>query len=703
MKNFSFEPGTRIRRDGVAYIVDHSGQRGVALRPLDPDAVQVVPAADLAEEHRNGALVVEDLYAEESAAAAAAKAPILKALSEYPEHVGKVAARRKKFLVAVCPTGRLRCPKRLLAKLLREVWLNLPADERGVAPPSLSRFYQWRKDWIKSSFSDHALIPRLDKRGRTPVPLPAELKGLLMRVTEEEYATQERPTVAETLRSAIAKVDRQNRTRSDGNQIPKPTLVQIRRVIESYDPERLLQRRYGKAIARARTRISQAGPGAARLLERVEVDHTRADVICVTSKTHVPLGRPWLTLLIDVASRMIIGVWISFETPNANTVLRVLKQVIRRKEALLAKYKLKGRWPAYGVPLVLVMDNGKEFHSKALDAAAQDLGMTLVYCPSREPRFKGVIERFNRTLNTGLVHMMPGTTFSDPKDRGDYDSQACAVLTIDEFRQLVFKWIVEVYSLTLHRTLNAAPLQRWDELEAICPPQMPLHVEALDTYLRPLETRALSNKGIEINSLFYVSRELRDLRLRNGLRDRNVRLDVRADPDNVGAIQVLHPEEGTYFTATCTLPEYAEGMTLEQHKFHKKNAARKYAQLDFESALLASKQEIRDTVEKVIKQGRRRAALEAAAGQTEDTGGRGPKKVASVASDAIAARPRRARREALNSDAKAKMRAVEHAADDTLLEEVEAAADAAGPVTTGEDFASFDDVEAFGPREPELF
>ncbi len=615
----SFNPGQEFVLKGRRYVVEQSGPRGVTARPAEPASLQMLTRADLEAAFKHDELQIVDLLSHEQNGNANVELVPPKGVSEYSPQARKAVALRKKFLEAVCPTGRMRCARALLGKALFEVWSQLPNDIRGDAPPSVSSFYEWRRDWINSGFCDSAIVPRIDLRGRRPVEIQKDLKEILHRLAEEFYATGERPTVAESHRQALEAVRKLNRLRAPGEQIPKPTLIQMRRAIDGLDPSVVLQRRHGKAFARARTRVYRAGPGASRLLERVEVDHTRMDVICIAKETGTVIGRPWLTVLIDVATRMIVGVWISFHTPNANTVLRVLKQAIRRKEELVAEFRLKGEWPAYGLPLVLIMDNGKEFHSASLEAAAEDLGITLVYCPSREPRFKGVVERFMRTINTGLVHMLPGTTFSDIEDRGEYDSEAHALLTIDEVRRFVFKWIVEVYSVNLHRGLGAAPLQRWKELEKIAPPQMPRRPEVLDVYLRPLHTRALSSKGIEINSLFYVCRELDDLRLRYGLKSKNSRLQVRANPDDLGTIEVLHPEENTYFKAKCTRPEYADGVSLEYHKFYKREARKKYDKLDLMTGLLAAKAEMREEVEKIMKSGRK-SKPRAKAGELQEVG-----------------------------------------------------------------------------------
>jgi putative transposase len=48
-------------------------------------------------------------------------------------------------------------------------------------------------------------------------------------------------------------------------------------------------------------------------LERVQIDHTLVDVIMVDEGDRLPIGRPWLTLAIDVASRAVLGFLVSLE------------------------------------------------------------------------------------------------------------------------------------------------------------------------------------------------------------------------------------------------------------------------------------------------------------------------------------------------------------------------------------------------------
>jgi hypothetical protein len=51
-------------------------------------------------------------------------------------------------------------------------------------------------------------------------------------------------------------------------------------------------------------------------LEVMQIDHTCVDAIVVSEGTRKPLGRPWITLAIDVASRIVMGMFISFDASS---------------------------------------------------------------------------------------------------------------------------------------------------------------------------------------------------------------------------------------------------------------------------------------------------------------------------------------------------------------------------------------------------
>ena len=77
---------------------------------------------------------------------------------------------------------------------------------------------------------------------------------------------------------------------------------------------------------------AQKAPGnfsAKALLDIVQIDHTQADAFVGDRWFRRSIGRPWLTLAIDIASRCVVGFYVGMERPNAGTVA-----LLRRRIAL---------------------------------------------------------------------------------------------------------------------------------------------------------------------------------------------------------------------------------------------------------------------------------------------------------------------------------------------------------------------------------
>jgi len=57
------------------------------------------------------------------------------------------------------------------------------------------------------------------------------------------------------------------------------------------------------------------------------------DVIVVDREQRLPIGRPWLTLAIDIATRAVIGFNVSLEAPSALSISLVLSHAVMPKAA----------------------------------------------------------------------------------------------------------------------------------------------------------------------------------------------------------------------------------------------------------------------------------------------------------------------------------------------------------------------------------
>jgi putative transposase len=240
-------------------------------------------------------------------------------------------------------------------------------------------------------------------------------------------------------------------------------------------------------------------------LDVVQVDHTQADILVVDTLSRRPIGRPWLSLAIDVATRCVVGFYVSMDRPGAVTIALLLTRVALPKDAWLDKLGVQVEWPMRGVPKVLHLDNAAEFKSRALRSGCSEYGIELMYRPVGRPHYGGHIERLNRTLME-RVHGLPGTTGSSPKGRKRRAPEKQAALTLPEFERWLALEIGQRYHTSGHRGLHGAtPASMWNTLDgATFTSRLPATPEAQWQFLLqflPVARRTIQADGL---TLFYI-------------------------------------------------------------------------------------------------------------------------------------------------------------------------------------------------------
>lgn len=165
-----------------------------------------------------------------------------------------------------------------------------------------------------------------------------------------------------------------------------------------------------------------------------------------------PLGRPWLTPVLDVCTRCVLGLHVAFDAPSSAGVALAVAQAVLPKDDWLASRSIRLAWPMHGLPGILHLDNAREFHACALRVGCQQHGIQVEYRPPATPRFGGHIERLMGTL-MGRVHALPGTTFSNVAKRADYPFERRAVLSLAEFERVLALEVLGPYHNVLFLSL----------------------------------------------------------------------------------------------------------------------------------------------------------------------------------------------------------------------------------------------------------
>lgn len=248
------------------------------------------------------------------------------------------------------------------------------AKRLGLHP---STIYDWKARYSRSPYLS-TLIP--SKRGRPSGSRMLEPKvEAIVQNTIEEFALSK-----QKLRPAVVIAQVRGRCRRAG--LPPPAGNTVRARIGNISPGLVLRRRGEADKARnLYERIRGSFPGATFPLAVVQIDHTRADIILVDDEHRQELGRPWLTLAIDVFSRVVVGCHVSLDPPSANSVGLCLTQAILPKDALLERLGIPGTWPVYGLMRQVHADNAREFRGEMLKRGCAEHGIDLRWRPVARP------------------------------------------------------------------------------------------------------------------------------------------------------------------------------------------------------------------------------------------------------------------------------------------------------------------------------
>lgn len=329
--------------------------------------------------------------------------------------------------------------------------------------------------------------------------------------------------------------------------------------------------RYGPRNAYLKYHIFERRSLPERALEEVEVDHCLLDVFVTDGNGRK--ARPWLTVLICRATKMILGIHISFEVPSYSTLARAIIHAIAPKD-LSSLPEIRNDWPCHGVFDILITDRGLEFLSESLQRAGRDLKFAIVNLPGRMPHLKATVERFFGGLGVRVLSHLEGTTLS----RTDqfYDPKARAKFTLAELTSKIVKWIVDEYHYTPHATLGMPPIDRWKELvedDVKSGGVRPVtKFSQLVMRMGEMVKRKISNVGIQFENNIYASPELLVLRKRRGGLVDDV--DVLADPSDRGHLWVFDKEEKKWLHVPAVNQRISRGLNKFASRTIMKHARR---------------------------------------------------------------------------------------------------------------------------------
>lgn len=270
----------------------------------------------------------------------------------------------------------------------------------------------------------------------------------------------------------------------------------------------------------------------------------------------LPRGRRWLYVVLDVATRYIVGLGVA-SSQNSASAIRALEMSTRDKPEFVEAAGATSTWR--GFPFEgIESDTGSAFRAGPTTRAVNETHAAYSYPNVGDPQFRGEIERPLLTFTHRVMPYTPGRTFSNPKERGDYPSEETAVLTDDQLALIFIRYVVDVYHNTPHSSLfgetPAAALERLAGTVGL-PPQLPraMRRRAFGISLE----RKVTSKGISVLGVAYNSAALQKLRRR----PKNTKVTLYLEPNDIGMISVCTGKE--WLEVECSVENF-HGVSLDE-------------------------------------------------------------------------------------------------------------------------------------------
>lgn len=434
-------------------------------------------------------------------------------------------------------------------------------SEFAAQTPSVSSIRRWAKVYQESGRSIKALAPNSGGRGNKSKRLNPEVEELIQQALDR--IKDSKSGAVSSAYSYLQHLVFQFNQKS-GLKLKAPSIQTFWARFKKISPYELAVKHKGKFKANKEFKHIGEMVKTNRLLERVEIDHTKLDFFVVEKESFIPVGRPWITTLCDVHSRSVLGFYIGFTPPSFVAVARALKHALLPKDYILNTYPaVRNAWLCFGKPELIVSDNGKEFDDKDFKLVLGKLLINSGKNPTATPYLKPIIERHFGKLNSELLRAQPGHTLASLKGSADYDPAKTAVVDMDRLLQIIHIWICDIYQAGPNAKRDRIPNHTWKKaFEKFAPVQTEFDIEDLNLIFCRTLSGQLRRDGVTFRHLRYSSYALAELRARVG--DHQVVFKV--DPENLGYIYVSNKLSKSFLKVPAVKFEYASSVTLHQHK-----------------------------------------------------------------------------------------------------------------------------------------
>lgn len=296
-----------------------------------------------------------------------------------------------------------------------------------------------------------------------------------------------------------------------------------------------------------------------------EIDATVADIYVVSRFDRKPIGRPVLYVAIDIASRMIAGIYVGFEE-SAEAVLTCLANAACDKVDFCKEHGISitaDMWPSKGLPGTIYTDRGSDFASFRVKELCSTFNMEITTLPPYRPDLKGYVERAIGCIQERYKPLLRGKGVVDKtsleRSQPDYAQQA--ILDIEEYTKVVIECVLyyndshvqkkyERSQMMIEQGVPPIASELWKFYNA----QTKTNIiyaddELLQMLLLPRKKARITRYGVENDGIYYYSDELKTEFVCAGING-SKQVDIAFMPNNNSFIYLV--DNGIYHKLLIT-------------------------------------------------------------------------------------------------------------------------------------------------------
>lgn len=321
------------------------------------------------------------------------------------------------------------------------------------------------------------------------------------------------------------------------------------------------------------------GPGS-----RFQIDATVGDIYLISKyNPNWIIGRPVIYLVMDVFSRMVVGMYVGLEGPSWLGAMMAMANTVTDKQKFCAEYGIeisKEEWPSEHLPEILLADRG-EFEGFNADRLVEAFNIHVENAAPYRADWKGVVEKHFDLIQKKARPFLPGYVEKDFQERGARDYRLDAVLTLEDFTKILIKQILHYNQKhflqdyirdedIIRDDVQPIPLHLWSWGIKNRTGKLRYYPEDLvKLHLMPRDDATVTHKGIRFKGIYYsCERALKESWFETARQKGSWKVTIAYDPRNMTSVFLIDPELTKYETCYLLTPsERLKNTSLDEIRY----------------------------------------------------------------------------------------------------------------------------------------